>query len=139
MTATATAAPAAETAKPEPKPLPAIASITSVAPTAIPSSAGPALTDAEIALAKAIVNACADGNLAVGEKCADRKDATATAARMRRLVARYLGTLTPPDPRKVGTRIVAKDGGQAWAIALVQPEAVAEDAPSADAETPAEA
>lgn len=112
--------------------LPALDSIASVAPDELPASTGAALSDEETALAKAIVAACADGKIAVGAKCADRKDATATAARMRRLVARYLGAQTPPDTRKVGTRIVPKDGGQAWAIALVAP-------PEPTAEAPAEA
>lgn len=116
---------------PDATPLPDLDSIASVAIEALPapSKASP-LTDAETAFATKVVEAGSNGSAAVGPRLADRKEANASAARVRRLVNRHIAAQgTPPADRPtVKTRIVPKDGGVAWAITLTAPETVAESA-----------
>lgn len=114
----------AKTEKPAPPALPKLDDIASVAVAELPEPAkGATLTDDESALAAAIIAAASDGHAAVGPKLADRKEATAAAARVRRLIVRYIVAQGgAPDARPtLATRIVPKDGGSAWAITLTAP------------------
>lgn len=131
--------------------LPAIGEISSVKPDALPpSGARPSLDENEIALAKVIIAAATGdnaGNVAVGPKLADRKAATAAAARIKRLVTSYFvsqGT-APNDRPTIATRSVPKDGGYAWGVTINPAhsgenadDAAAADADAANAETAAE-
>lgn len=112
----------------QPAPLPSIDSLSFVTPDELPEPVGgPALTADEIALAKAIVDGAQGGKVAVGPKVGDRAAAQATAARMRRLVTRYIASLGGDKATRatVGTRIVPKDGGNAWGIKLGPPKPAA--------------
>lgn len=113
-------------AKPEPPALPDLDAIESVEVASLPETTkAPALSEQESAFAAAIIERGSDGKYAVGPKLADRKEATAAAARVRRLVNRYIaaqGTAKAERPT-LATRIVPKDGGQAWAITIVPPSA----------------
>jgi hypothetical protein len=121
-------------AKAEAPALPDLESISSVKLDELPAAtkASP-LTDAESALAVAIIDGGSNGNAAVGPKLADRKEATAAAARVRRLVNRYIAAQGKPVAERptLATRIVPKDGGAAWAITLSPPVTVVETAAEA--------
>lgn len=99
------------------------------------------LTDAENALAAAIIERGSNGNAAVGPKLADRKAANAAAARMRRLVNSYQEAQGTPKAKlpAITTRVVAKDGGSAWALSFTPVELSPETPVETATETPVSA
>ena len=121
-------------AKPEAPALPDLDAIESVADDALPETTkAPALSEAESLFAAKVIENGSNGKYAVGPKLGDRKEATSAAARVRRLVNRYIVAqgIGKTERPTLATRIVPKDGGSAWAIKLVPP--VAPDATATDA------
>lgn len=127
--------PKTDKAKAAPVVLPALDSIESVEPTALPESTRGAMSADEKALAEAIIAANVGGNVARGPKVADRKAAATVAARMKRLLGsfyRHAG-IAAADRPTIKTRVVPRDDGFAWTIAIVAASAEpAEDAAAAE-------
>lgn len=130
------ATPAANT----PAPLPSLDEIESVEVAKLPEQTRGELDATEIAFAAKIVEMGSGDHAAIGPKLADRKVATAAAARIKRLLNRYFAHLGVPiaDRLVVTSRIVPKGDGQAWSFNLAPAVVVAETEAVTDGGTDSE-